>query len=61
MSEDNYSSEEYVKVSTYVCKSVFEGYEHRIIKQFPRRDHESPPASIDEIAFSIESRFDDEE
>jgi hypothetical protein len=60
MSEDSYVSEKYEKVSTYVCKSVVEGCEHRFVKRIPRRDHESPPASIDEIAFSIESRFDDE-
>lgn len=60
MSEDCYVSEKYEKVSTYVCKSVIEGCEHRFVKRIPRRDHESPPFSIDEVASSFESRFEEE-
>jgi hypothetical protein len=60
MSEDSYTSVRNEQTSTYVCKSIVEGCEHRFVNRIPRRDHESPPASIDEIAFSIESRFDDE-
>jgi|GEM_PF-3852346 len=61
MSEEIYVSEKYGKLSNYVCKSIIEGCEHRIIVRIPRRDHESPPASIDEIAFSTESRFENGE
>lgn len=60
MSDDSYVSDMYEKVSTYVCKSIVEGCEHRIVVRVPRRDHESPPASIDEIASSVESRFNEE-
>ncbi len=61
MGDDSYVSEKYEKVSTYVCKSVVEGCEHRFVKRIPRRDHESPPMSIDEIAFSVENRFENGE
>lgn len=61
MSEDSYVSEKYEQTSTYVCKSIVEGCEHRIVVRVPRRDHESPPASIDEIAFSVEGRFENDE
>lgn len=39
-----------------ICKSVLPGIEHRPIGRLPRRDHESPPFSLDDALCSQEEQ-----
>lgn len=49
------------KPKMYICDSVISGFEHRIVKELPRRDYDSPAPTNDDIAFAVEKHYSDSE